>query len=544
MSIALHRARHVVARLAGMPLCAAIACATLLCAAIPSTALGPTNTAEFTLRHDETIVYGEPFDTYSDEGYDASEAPTMITGFVDGQYGTHELTAAAFSETKPDGNLSLKAWSRHVFDVSGENASHHIWEAFQSDVVASAGVSDEVSVNAPVANVELRFFFRVTGYDESDADINPPDGPIADLYSEVRLVSGVIQCRAKGPQSVEAKLVGAKGRLKEDLEVKQVHLKEGRVELKVICAAYTSSLLAYGMVIHSHTFMINDGDERNLGMVGSHGSYFEQSAELIGVVIEDLDGNILPDATIDSASGYTYPILDAVPPEPVPEWTVLSPTAVLGTDLGTYSAEVPLENTINHSGIEKPFTSGESDWDAYFDIEPEPFGNGYYANNWQSDVVLAPPVEGTIDFDFGDDYHIAEIVFWNRTLEDVRLLFALDSDGTVGAGGERPPREPVRVEFLVSPGAGTARSRGRRTLSAARDRLGLPGPRERDVHLRDARRDRGARGTADGRTPGAGIRRGGCSAVGALRGPRDARVAGSACESACAQTVHSERRAH
>jgi hypothetical protein len=101
--------------------------------------------------------------------------------------------------------------------------------------------------------------------------------------------------------------------------------------------------------------------------------------------------------------------------------TMLSPTAVLGTDLGTFDSSVPLENMINQSGLDKPFTSGVTDFDEYFTTGAPAFGQGNFANNWQSDFTFNLPLTGFVDFDLGAVYPIERIAIWNRSLENIEI---------------------------------------------------------------------------------------------------------------------------
>ena len=101
---------------------------------------------------------------------------------------------------------------------------------------------------------------------------------------------------------------------------------------------------------------------------------------------------------------------------------IRSPTAVLGTDLGTFDPITPLENMINQSGLDKPFTSGTTDFDAYFTTAPSPFAQANFDNNWQSDFTFNLPLMGFVDFDFGAVYSIDRLAIWNRSLENIKIL--------------------------------------------------------------------------------------------------------------------------
>jgi hypothetical protein len=114
---------------------------------------------------------------------------------------------------------------------------------------------------------------------------------------------------------------------------------------------------------------------------------------------------------------------------------MLSPTAVLGTDLGTFDpAVVPLENMINQSSLDKPFTSGVTDFDAYFDSGDPPFGQGG-PGNWQSDFSFNLPLMGFVDFDLGAVYAIERMAIWNRSLENIEILVSETQGGPFASAG-------------------------------------------------------------------------------------------------------------
>jgi hypothetical protein len=102
--------------------------------------------------------------------------------------------------------------------------------------------------------------------------------------------------------------------------------------------------------------------------------------------------------------------------------TILSPVAALGTDLGVYDPQTPLENMINQSGLDKPFTSGVTDFDAYFNTGASPFAQGAFNNGWQSNFSFTLPLTGYVDFDLGAVYTIDRLGIWNRSLETGNIL--------------------------------------------------------------------------------------------------------------------------
>ena len=100
---------------------------------------------------------------------------------------------------------------------------------------------------------------------------------------------------------------------------------------------------------------------------------------------------------------------------------LLSPTSVLGTDLGEFSPQTSVVNMINQSGLDKPFVSGVTDFDTYFTTGNPPFAQANFLNNWQSEVSFTLPVMGVVDFDFGAIYSIDRLAIWNISLKDIKI---------------------------------------------------------------------------------------------------------------------------
>src|SRR5262245_28499877 len=74
-----------------------------------------------------------------------------------------------------------------------------------------------------------------------------------------------------------------------------------------------------------------------------------------------------------------------------------SPSAVLGTNLGTFDPQTALGNMINQSGLDKPFSDGVTDFDDYFTAGAPPFAQGAFNNGWQSDFTFTLPLTGFVD---------------------------------------------------------------------------------------------------------------------------------------------------
>jgi hypothetical protein len=130
---------------------------------------------------------------------------------------------------------------------------------------------------------------------------------------------------------------------------------------------------------------------------------------------------------------------------------MLSPTAVLGTDLGTFDpAVVPLENMINQSSLDKPFTSGVTDFDTYFNTGDPPFGQGG-PGNWQSDFSFNLPLMGFVDFDLGAVHMIERMAIWNRSLENIDILVSETQGGPFTSAGSFTLTNHLNFPFSYVP---------------------------------------------------------------------------------------------
>jgi hypothetical protein len=109
---------------------------------------------------------------------------------------------------------------------------------------------------------------------------------------------------------------------------------------------------------------------------------------------------------------------------------MLSPTSVLGTDMGESDPTAAVGKMIDQSGLDKPFTSGVTDFDAYFTTGDPPFAQAAAGNNWQSEADFSLPVSGFVDFDLGAVRSIDRIAIWNISLKDVTIHV---SDTSIGS---------------------------------------------------------------------------------------------------------------
>ncbi len=107
---------------------------------------------------------------------------------------------------------------------------------------------------------------------------------------------------------------------------------------------------------------------------------------------------------------------------------MLSPEAVIGTDLGTFSSDVPLTNMINQSGLDEPFISGTTDFDTYFANPGQTFATNDYHYNWQSDFSFDLPLMGYVDFDLGDSFNLNKLAVWNISISNVVVRISDDTN--------------------------------------------------------------------------------------------------------------------
>ena len=142
------------------------------------------------------------------------------------------------------------------------------------------------------------------------------------------------------------------------------------------------------------------------------------------MIVKDQFGGILPGITIIADSGNPYPVLDEPPIPPTPSRVILSPVAVLASDLVEFGASSLYTNMINRSGLTKTFTSGVSSYNHYFDFNPVPFQSLNFTNNWQSLVDFTLPLTGFVEYDLGGTYAIDKLALWNMSLASIRVQVA------------------------------------------------------------------------------------------------------------------------
>ncbi len=115
---------------------------------------------------------------------------------------------------------------------------------------------------------------------------------------------------------------------------------------------------------------------------------------------------------------------------------VLSPVAV-STAIPSFNGTVSPTNLINQSGIETPFVSGVTDFNTYFAVPHQVFGNSGDGgvNNWQSDTAFQPGYQGFLDFDLGASYQLNKLAIWNRSLSNITVKVLADLSGPEQVAG-------------------------------------------------------------------------------------------------------------
>jgi hypothetical protein len=100
---------------------------------------------------------------------------------------------------------------------------------------------------------------------------------------------------------------------------------------------------------------------------------------------------------------------------------MLSPVAVLETDLGSFAPSTVPENMNNQSGLDNPFVSGSTSFEEYFANPRMVFAQNGGSNNWQSNFSFDLPLKGTVDFDLGVSRKISRLAIWNVSVRDVTI---------------------------------------------------------------------------------------------------------------------------
>lgn len=140
-----------------------------------------------------------------------------------------------------------------------------------------------------------------------------------------------------------------------------------------------------------------------------------------------------------------------VSPLPTRGAFILSPAAVIGSDLGAFAPTTALTNMINQSGIDKPFVSGSTDFAPYFAFSNRAFAQNGGTNNWQSDFSFDLPLNGFVDFDLGGSYLISGMAIWNLSVRDVTVKIYEELNGPEQIAGNFTLTNHLSFPFSYSP---------------------------------------------------------------------------------------------
>lgn len=383
-------------------------------------AIGPATHLEFSLLHEEVVGGVANALSTANPGEDGDELVDDLA-FLNGVYGSHSVELAAEVAAGDGGEPILRAFGEHAYHLDGVDRQNDVWTLVDGDQLLRASLSDELTiVGLPAGDYSVEFYWDVSGADAMLIDIAPGDSLYAFINTRVRLEarngsgSDVYEEFIPWGSSYRDTDLDQTKNLEKYVAVALAGIENEPLEVETIFEVEPDTRLDNVVEIPGTALEVD----------GYHSARFNESAELIGVIVRDASNQILPGVVVVSAAGFEYPVLDEVPVAPIPHRTILSPLAVVGNSMGTYNATVPEVNMLNQSGLAKPFISAVTGFDAYFDFSPTPNGQANFANNWQSLVQTTLPVTGTLDFDLGGTWWIDRIAIWNRSLENVRILIS------------------------------------------------------------------------------------------------------------------------
>ena len=399
-------------------------------AAAPSAAqVGPTTHVDFNLSHTERIANSNS--TLNDNDLPGLDGTAQVddTGSISGTYGEHTISVSAAVE-QPSGMTKLRARGEHTWDLSGINLTTDHWRLVSGTQTLRAAHTDELEIGgAPFETLTVEMYWDVRGRDDALIDINVPQSVVYDFDNTVTL-TGTTVAPNSGGGSFSKTVLWPGGILTQDLnEEKVLEPDEGYVVMTYTVEpgedlTFTTTFQVTPSTVLSNTY---EGLALDTSCEGHRDLLFDESAELVGVIVKNAGGTILPGITLVSDSGNAYPVLEEVPIPPPPPRVMLSPIAA-STDLGEYNATTPVENMLNQTGLTKLFTSGVTSFDGYFDFNPVPLNSGTTANTWNSLVVTTLPLTGYVDFDLGGTQAFDRIALWNKTLQNIRIQIS-DSPG-------------------------------------------------------------------------------------------------------------------
>lgn len=359
-----------------------------------------------------------------------------VTGQHLTTYGQHDLSVSAAVDTAANGNLRLRGRAEHFFELSGTAPGSDAWSRVVGRMKTRAEVNDVltlVGVGGVPETVEL--YFELEGSVDAVVDLLPGQTIVHTFQTPARLI-GTAQAPHSGGATQTSTVSWGGSRSVDLSETKPI---ERQVVIGFDIEDPLEPLaLEIALEVEPTTNLTNGLDGPGATFVtGLHRASFDgAAAELVGIVIRDAAGNILGDSTASSVTGIVYPVLDEVPPPRIHEWTIRSPQAISGSDLGDASASYPKTKMIDGSGLSKPFATGVTSYDDYMSTLPAANHVTTTGNQWVSPIDTSLPLQGHVDFDLGESFLFDELALWQVTLRDVTILVADAPTGPWTAVGQ------------------------------------------------------------------------------------------------------------
>ena len=418
-----------------------VALATVGIAAIAAPAaaqLGETTYANYESSIVEDVA-GSTVTLTDDDLVGQTGTNTLVVGATNlvTTHGNHQLLITADVDTASSiaaGAARLRTFALQFYELGGTNALTDKWREDDARMLARATLVDDLTIGGVAgSSAELEFYWQVAGRNAYVVEVNGSPDYAFDTETTLRFQGlttapnsgGGVHNRTLGSSGVVDTADASDTRFIDDFVVHSFDVDP-------------TTTFRYEMELETEqTNQLDNGIElTNLDATGQFRADFTDDinhafagAELVGVVVRDSGGTIQPSATVSSAEGYLYPVLAAVPDARTPAKNILSPVAVIASDLGEFGASTPFEQMIDQSNLDIPFVSGAESFDDYINQIPEPFADPTFTGNWQSLVDLSLPLEGFVDFDLGATYRIDRIALWYRSLQDIRILVADDPAG-------------------------------------------------------------------------------------------------------------------
>ena len=399
--------------------------ALLLLAPAPGEAVGPTTHVEFNLTHTERVSNSTV--VLNDTNLPGIDGTTEAqdTGSIDGTFGDHSVNVFAAVDA-PSGLTRLRARGEHTYALSGNNQTTDQWRLVNGTQTLRATHNDELDFNgAPFVTLTVEVYWDVRGVDDALIDLILGQAVVYDFDTSVNLVSSTVAPNTGGGSFNETSLWPGGMRTTDLNQEKVVEPDEEYVVMTFTVAPGQDLEMETTFEVIVSTLLNNSFEGFTLGtdVEGHHDALFDESARLVGVIVRDNGGFILPGISITAASGNVYPLLEEVPLPPAPSRVILSSIAA-STDIGEFDATTNVGNMIDQSGLAKPFVSGVTSFDGYFDFAPATFTSGNFVNNWQSLVDFSLPLTGNVDFDLGGTQAFDRIALWNVSLQNIRVQIA------------------------------------------------------------------------------------------------------------------------